>query len=89
MPQEVKAFVDLVRLRLLAGAKGVVTIKEHMTDIEIAFGTETVDYDARLVKELPFTVEPTRYPPGFSIRKRGLKESGYIDAISRVLYACG
>lgn len=89
MPPEVKAFVDLVRLRLLAGAKGVVTIKEHMTDIEIAFGTETVDYDARLIKELPFTVEPTRYPPGFSIRKRGLKAEGYIDAISRVLYACG
>ncbi|NLY59168.1 MAG: transcription-repair coupling factor, partial [Gammaproteobacteria bacterium] len=88
MPPEVKAFVDLVRLRLLAGAKGVVTVKEHMTDIEIAFGAETVDYDARLVKELPFTVEPTRYPPGFSIRKRGLKATDYIDAISRVLYAC-
>src|SRR5690606_18865533 len=48
LPAEVKAFVDLVRLRLLAGAKGVVSIREHMTDIELAFASETIDYDRRL-----------------------------------------
>lgn len=89
LPPEVKAFVDLVRLRLLAGAKGVVTVKEHMTDIEVAFSGDSVDYDARLIRELPWTVEAIRYPPGFSIKKRGLKAQDYIDAISRVLYACG
>ncbi len=89
MPPEVKVFVDLVRLRLLAGAKGALAIKEHMTDIEIAFAGESVDYDARLVKELPYQVTPTRYPPGFTIMKRGLKKDDYIEAISRVLYACG
>ena len=89
MPSEVKAFVELVKLRLLAGAKGVASIKEHMTDIEVTFSSETVDYDARLIRELPFSAEPTRYPPGFSIKKRGLKKDDYLDAISRVLYACG
>lgn len=89
MPPEVKAFVELVKLRLLAGAKGVASIKEHMTDLELAFKSETVDYDARLIRELPFSVEPTRYPPGFSIKKRGLAREDYLDAISRVLYACG
>lgn len=89
MPDEVKAFVELVKLRLLAGGKGVASIKEHMTDIEVAFSGETVDYDARALRDLPFTVEPTRYPPGFSIKKRGLKDSMLVDAVSRVLYACG
>ena len=89
MPTEVKTFVELVKLRLLAGGKGVASIKEHMTDIEIAFSGETVDYDARLIRELPFTAEATRYPPGFSVKKRGLKTGDYLGALSRVLYACG
>jgi transcription-repair coupling factor (superfamily II helicase) len=88
-PDEVKAFVELVKLRLLAGERGVVSIKEHMTDIEIAFGGDSVDYDARRIRELPFAVEPTRYPPGFSIKKRGLAAGEIAAAISSVLYACG
>jgi transcription-repair coupling factor (superfamily II helicase) len=88
-PPEVKAFVELVKLRLLAGERGVVSIKEHMTDVEIAFGGESVDYDARRVRELPFSVEPTRYPPGFSVKKRGMAAGDIPAAISSVLYACG
>lgn len=88
-PPEVKAFVELVRLRLLAGGKGVASIKEHMTDLEITFAAEDVDYDTQALRALPFSVQATRYPPGFSIRKRGLKVADYPDAISRVLYACG
>jgi transcription-repair coupling factor (superfamily II helicase) len=89
LPAEVQAFIELVKLRLLAAAKGVVSIKEHMTDIEITFATEKVDYDVRAIREFPFSAEPTRYPPGFSIRKRGLRAADYPAVISRVLYACG
>jgi transcription-repair coupling factor (superfamily II helicase) len=88
-PTEVKAFVELVKLRLLAAERGVVSIKEHMTDIEIAFGGDSVDYDSRRIRELPFAVEPSRYPPGFSIKKRGLPTEEIAGAISSVLYACG
>jgi transcription-repair coupling factor (superfamily II helicase) len=88
-PPEVQAFLELVKVRLLAAGKGVASIKEHMTDIEITFAAEQIDYDSRAIREFPFSVEPTRYPPGFSIRKRGLKAADYLGAISRVLYACG
>ena len=90
-PAEVKAFVDLARLRLLAGAKGVATIKEHMTDVQLSFDTalETLDYDAKRMKSLPFSVEPTTYPPGFSIKKRGLKAADIPGAIMELLYLVG
>ncbi len=88
---EVKAFVDLARLRLLAGAKGVATIKEHMTDVQLSFDSalETLDYDAKRMKGLAFSVEPTTYPPGFSIKKRGLKAADIPGAIMELLYLVG
>ena len=89
LPAEVKTFVDLVKIRLLALEKDVATIKEHMTDVQLSFESESVDYDARTLRELPYNVEPTRYPPGFSIKKRGLKEGELLEAITRVLYLCG
>jgi transcription-repair coupling factor (superfamily II helicase) len=90
-PPEVKAFLDLVKLRLLAAGKGVVSISEHMTDIQISFGDDhdALDYDNRKLKELPFNIEATRYPPGFSIKKRGLKAGRVPEAISQVLYLVG
>ncbi len=87
-PDEVRAFVELAKLRLLAADRGVASIKEHMTDIEIAFAGDSVDYDSRRIRELPFSVEATRYPPGFKIRKRGLYGRQVTEAISSVLYAC-
>lgn len=89
LPSEVQAFTDLVKLRLLAAQKGVVTIAEHMTDVQLSFAGESLDYDARKLKDLPFTAEATRYPPGFSIKKRGVKGNDLINAISDVLYLCG
>jgi transcription-repair coupling factor (superfamily II helicase) len=91
MPNEVKAFIDLVKLRILALEKNVTTIKETMTEIQITFDIsfEALDYDAKALKELPFGVEPTRYPPGFKMRKRGLKPEEMLEAISRVLYLVG
>ena len=88
MPDEVKAFIELVKLRLLALSKGVVTIKEHMTDIQLGFEAENLDYDAKGIKALPYSIEPTRYPPGFSVKKRGLQEDAKLEAISRLLYLC-
>jgi len=90
-PQEVKAFVELTRLRLLAGAKGVATIKEHMTDVQISFVGEhdSLDFDAKSLKGLPFQVESTRYPPGFSVKKRGLKPADLPTAVMDVLYTVG
>jgi transcription-repair coupling factor (superfamily II helicase) len=89
-PPEVRAFVDLAKVRLIAAGRGVASITEHMTDVQIAFHGSAVDYDARRIKELRFTVEPTRYPPGFSIKKRGLGEGAQLlGAITDVLFACG
>ena len=89
LPAEVKVFTELVKLRLLAAQKGVATITEHMTDVQLTFVHERLDYDARKLKSLPFTAEATRYPPGFSIKKRGIKGDELLNAITDVLYLCG
>ncbi len=86
LPPEVKVFTELVKLRLLAAQKGVATISEHMSDVQISFLGESLDYDARKLKSLPFTAEATRYPPGFSIKKRGIKGDELLNAINDVLY---
>ena len=90
-PAEVRAFIELTKLRLLAGGKGVVSIKEHMTDVQVSFAGEvdSIDYDAKALKALAFKAEQTKYPPGFSIKKRGLKTEVLLDAISEVLYLVG
>jgi transcription-repair coupling factor (superfamily II helicase) len=91
MPNEVKAFIDLVKLRILALEKNVSSIKETMTEIQMVFGTpfENLDYDAKAMKELPFGVEPKRYPIGFTLKKRGIKPEELLEAISRILYLVG
>jgi transcription-repair coupling factor (superfamily II helicase) len=88
LPQEVRAFIELAKIRLLASQKGVVSVKEHMTDIQVSFEQERIDYDARGLKGLPYTALPTRYPPGFSLKKRGLKAEETLRAISDILYLC-
>jgi transcription-repair coupling factor (superfamily II helicase) len=88
LPEEVRAFIDLAKLRLLASQKGVATIKEFITDIQLSFAHENIDYDARGIKALPYSVEPTRYPPGFSLKKRGLKAGETLKALSDILYRC-
>ncbi len=89
LPAEVKVFTELVKLRLLAAQKGVATISEHMTDVQLTFVHERLDYDARKLKSLSFTAEATRYPPGFSIKKRGVRGDDLLSAITDVLYLCG
>ncbi|WP_233498354.1 hypothetical protein [Meiothermus sp. QL-1] len=57
--------------------------------IQIAFETARLDYDAKALRALPFRVEPTQYPPGFRIPKKGLAVREYVQAISEVLYLVG
>ena len=89
-PSEVRAFLDLVKLRLLAARKGVVNIQELLTDVQLSFASdqEGIDYDARKLKALPYVVEPTRYPPGFSLKKRGLAPERIPQALTEILYLC-
>ncbi|MEZ4607295.1 MAG: transcription-repair coupling factor [Deinococcales bacterium] len=89
LPKEVNAFLEMMRLRLLANQKGVASIKEHMTDVQISFqkdGIQNIDYDARGLKNLRFKVEVTNYPPGFSLKKLGLKSEEVLEALSEILY---
>ncbi|WP_337870256.1 transcription-repair coupling factor [Meiothermus sp.] len=88
-PQEVENFLALTRLRLLAEGRGVVSITEDMLHLQIAFQTSALDYDAKALRALPFRVEPTQYPPGFRIPKKGLRPEGYVQALSEVLYLVG
>ncbi|MDF1522780.1 MAG: hypothetical protein P1P87_08175, partial [Trueperaceae bacterium] len=86
---EVKAFVELAKLRLLAAGKGVATITAHLTDVQVAFHHADIDYDARAIRELGVPVERTTYPPGFSLKRRGVTSERMLRAIADLLYACG
>ncbi len=88
-PQEVENFLTLTKLRLVAQAKGVVSITEDMLHLQIAFQTPRLDYDARALRALPFRVEATQYPPGFRLVKKGLSPEGYLGALLEVLYLVG
>lgn len=88
-PIETETFLELARLRILAQQKGVRSITEDATHLHLVVGSWPIDYDARGLRELPFTAEPTRYPPGFRIAKRGLAPEGYPKALIRVLYQLG
>ena len=87
-PPEVKAFVDLARLRLLASSKGVATIKEHMTDVQLSFDAalETLDYDAKRMKGLAFSGATTTRPASASKRVEAADIPG---AIMELLYLRG
>ena len=90
-PPEVKAFVDLVKLRLLAESKGVASIKEHRSDVQISFKAQfdELDYDPQKLRQFDVPVEATRYPPGFSITKRGIKSADLPSLLQRILYTVG
>ncbi|MCX7741023.1 MAG: transcription-repair coupling factor [Meiothermus sp.] len=88
-PAEVENFLALTRLRLLAEARGVVSITEDLMYLHIAFAQAGVDYDTRALRNLPFRAEATQYPPGFRIHKKGLRPEEYLQAISEVLYLVG
>jgi len=88
-PPEVRNFVELAKLRLLAAGKGVATIQAHMTDVQVAFHHADLDYDARAVRELGVPAERTTYPPGFSLKRRGVSQERMLQAVIDLLYACG
>ncbi|WP_018461434.1 transcription-repair coupling factor [Thermus oshimai] len=86
LPEEAEAFVELARLRLVAEKKGVRSITESLTHLEVVFGHWPLDYDARGLKHLPQRAEITQYPPGFRLEKRGLKPKDYPEALLQALY---
>ncbi len=88
-PPEVKAWVELAKLRLLAAGKGVATVQAFMTDVQISFHQAEIDYDMRAVRDLGVPVEVTKYPPGFSLKRRGVDQERMLQAVTDLLYACG
>ena len=86
VPREVQNFLDLARLRVIGTAKKVVSINETMTQLNVVFGVQSLDYDARRMKELPYKIEVTRYPQGFKLEKKGLKPDEYAKVILEVLH---
>lgn len=85
-PAEVENFLALTRLRLLAEAKGVVSITEDLTWLQLVFERWPLDYDAKALRALPYRIELTQYPPGFRIAKKGLSQEQYSQAVSDLLY---
>lgn len=90
-PTEVRTFLDITRLRLVAAAKGVAAIKEHLTDIQLSFEQdfESLDYDPKRMRELPVKVTATRYPPGFSMKKARVKPETFASHLLDILYLVG
>ncbi|MFN3266812.1 MAG: DEAD/DEAH box helicase [Deinococcales bacterium] len=89
MPLEVQNFLELARLRVVGSAKGAISISETMTQLVVKFASQrgSLDYDARAVKNHPNTLVVTKYPPGFTLEKKGLKPDRYARAILEALYA--
>ncbi len=85
-PPEVRAFFDMTRLRIVAEQKGVRSITEDRDHIQLVVAVWPPDYDAASLRQLPFQAEETRYPPGFRIRKQGLRPEDYPAAILRLVY---
>ncbi len=85
LPEEAENFLRLSRLRLLAERRGVRSITEDLTQIQIAVASWPFDYDARSLKETPFPVEVTRYPPGFRVLKKSLRPTEKLDVVARLL----
>lgn len=88
MPLEAHAFMELVKLRILAESKGVASIQEDRTGVQMSFHAQfdDIDYDPRKLRELPFPAEATRYPPGFAITKRGIASADLPKALQSLLY---
>ncbi|AEB11979.1 transcription-repair coupling factor [Marinithermus hydrothermalis] len=88
-PREVEHFFALTRLRLLAEKKGVLSITEDLTHIQVVMGRWPLDYDARGLRSFPQRVEVTQHPPGFRVEKKGLEPGQYPQVLMDLLYLVG
>ena len=86
LPEEAENFVNLTRLRLVAGRKGAVSVTESLTHLEVVFGRFPLAYEAQSLKSLPYRLELTQYPPGFRLEKKGLRPRDYPEALMEALY---
>ncbi len=84
LPEEAENFVALARLRLLAEKKRVLSITESLTHLEVVLEAP-IPLDPKGLRALPFPVEPTQYPPGFRIPKRGLQPKDFPRALEEAL----
>jgi transcription-repair coupling factor (superfamily II helicase) len=88
-PVEVQNFLDLARLRVVGTAKGAMSISETIIQLVVQFPPNRgkLDYDAKVAKNHPNKLEVTKYPPGFTLEKKGLKPDEYVKALLEALYA--
>ncbi len=86
LPEEARNYFRLARIRLLALRRGVRSITEDPSRVQLVVSAYPPAHDPRRLAELPFAVEVTRYPPGFSIPKAGLGP-GVLEAVERLLAA--
>ena len=87
LPEEAKKFLVLTKVRLLGERRGIRSITEDRMRIQLVASSYPPDYDAKRLRELPFAVEVTRYPPGFAIEKPELRGTPVLEAVLRVLEA--
>jgi transcription-repair coupling factor (superfamily II helicase) len=76
-PLEVRNFLGLAKLRILALNKRVLSIKDTMTDLEIVFAYKSLDYDAANLKRFPHKTAVQQFPPSVKLEKKGLKPEDY------------
>lgn len=88
-PTEVQNFIDLAKLRIVAASKRVVSIKDGLTEIEVAFAYTALDYDAATLKQFPHKVTLQQFPPSFRLSKKGLQPEAYPQVLMDVLRAFG
>ncbi len=89
LPVEVQNFLDLARLRVIGTAKGAMSISETIIQLVVQFAPDRgkLDYDAKAAKNHPNKLSVTKYPPGFTLEKKGLKPDEYVKALLEALYA--
>lgn len=85
-PREFQALLELAKIRLIAPQKRVISVSDTLTSVQIAFESRAIDYDARGMKQLPFRVDATRYPPGLAIRKSGVDPQDLAGCVLQVLF---
>lgn len=67
----------------------MVSITEDMLYIQIAFESSRLDYDAKALRKFEYRIEPTQYPPGFRVHKKGIQPTQYAAVLSDLLYLVG
>lgn len=76
-PTEVQHFIDLAKLRTEAAHRRVSNIGESLTELQITFAYEGLDYDAAALRRFPHPHRVSTFPPALVIEKRGIHPDEY------------